>query len=171
VEIINGSGCRADTAAVVVDPDNTYVRVVYSSYLGEVGPEVSPALARGNCQIALNPWYPLGEYTFAVDGVRHEGRISLAQGASSRFRASEFYAGMSPAGPAEQRYTGPLTDGWSVADDRAEVSLVWRPCGAERFLNLSSQIIVQRGSSAADAVSSMALDETRYHLAWRRCGG
>ena len=152
VETIIGSGCSADTAAVVVDPDNTFFRVVYSSYLAETGPEVPRNLARRNCQIALNPRYPLGEYTFAVDLVLHEGRVSLTRGAWTRFRASEYYAGASGAEPANRTIVGPLADRWIVVDEREEKWLVWRPCGCW-WLNLAvrssfSGVATPRGAGA-----------------------
>jgi hypothetical protein len=60
VVTVNGSGCRPNTAAVAVSPDNTAFTVTYSEYLAQVGVGSKPTDFRKNCQLNLRVHVPQG---------------------------------------------------------------------------------------------------------------
>ncbi|ARZ71903.1 DUF4360 domain-containing protein [Streptomyces sp. HU2014] len=172
---VNGSGCPAGTAAVAVAGDNTAFTVTYSDYLAQVGVGSRPTDFRKNCQLGLNIHVPQG-YTYAIAKADYRGFAHLQRGATGLEKASYYFQGMSQTTSVTHRFTGPLSDNWRTTDVTAADALVYAPCGAQRILNVNTELRVGAGTSDTDTTNSfMAMDSTDgsvntlYHFSWKEC--
>ncbi|MGI5214682.1 DUF4360 domain-containing protein [Plantactinospora sp. CA-290183] len=92
-------------------------------------------------------------------------------GASGVSRVSLYFQGGSETTSLTRSLTGPIAEDWVATQNVGPESLVFGPCGEDRYLNINTELRVSAGSSASvsgfvarDAVSS-------YRLLWRRCPG
>ncbi|MEU4213368.1 DUF4360 domain-containing protein [Streptomyces sp. NPDC026206] len=172
---VNGSGCPAGTAAVSVAADNTAFTVSYSSYLAQVGVGSKPTDFRKNCQLGLNVHVPQG-FTYAIARADYRGFAHLERGATGLERASYYFQGMSHTSAVSHRFAGPASDNWQASDVTDVEALVYAPCGAQRILNVNTELRVSAGTSDPSTTNSfMAMDSTDgsvntlYHFAWKEC--
>ena len=174
VATVNGSGCRAGTAAVAVSPDNTSFTVSYSDYLAKVGPGVEPTEFRKNCQLNLRVNIPQG-FTYGIASADYRGFAHLAAGATGLEKASYYFQGMSDTHHAEQPFAGPFSDNWQVTDRTEVGAIVYKPCGEQRNFNINTELRVDAGGSDPSETSFMSMDstdgniETTYHFEWKEC--
>lgn len=171
---VNGSGCKQGTAAVAVAPDKTAFTVTYSDYTARAGAGSLPVDFRKNCQIALNVHVPQG-YTYAIASADYRGFASLKRGATAMERANYYFAGMQGTAQSTHTFRGPLSDSWFANDTTAVSALVYAPCGAQRFLNINTELRVDQGSASPNTTNFMTMDSTDgsintvYQFAWKRC--
>jgi Domain of unknown function (DUF4360) len=173
VATVNGTGCKPGTAAVAVSPDNTAFTVTYSEYIAEAGPSVALTAARRNCQLSVAVNVP-GGYTFAVNKTDYRGYANIAAGASAVQQASYYFQGMSSNQIAvHPTLRGPFADNWQFTDEVPLEALVWHPCGAQRNLNINTEIRLTKGTSTAASYINMdATDSainTIIHYKWDEC--
>ncbi|QLE70702.1 DUF4360 domain-containing protein [Streptomyces rectiverticillatus] len=175
VMAVNGSGCPAGTAAVALAPDNTAFTVTYSKYLAQVGVGAKPTDFRKNCQLGLNIHVPQG-FTYAIAKADYRGFAHLESGAVGMERASYYFQGMSHTTTVSHRFAGPLSDNWQTTDVTDAAEVVYAPCGAQRLLNVNTELRVSAGSSdPSDSTSFMEMDSTDgsvstlYHFTWKEC--
>jgi hypothetical protein len=171
---VNGSGCPVGSAAIAVSPDNTAFTVTYSNYMAQVGVGALPTDFRKNCQMALQVHVPTG-FTYAIVQADYRGYGYLEPGATATQRANYYFQGMSGTSFNTHNFRGPLDDYWQTTDVTPVASLSFAPCGEQRYLNINTELRVNRGSSSANTTSFMAMDsadgsiDTKYHFAWRKC--
>jgi len=168
----NGSGCPPGTTAVDVTSGNDAFVVTYGAYHAQVGVGAGPTDFRKNCQLNVVVRMPEG-YRYAINGVEHRGRVSLAAGASGVQRSNYYYAGVPANASREHRFTGPFDEQWQTVDEFDPASLIFSPCGAVRNLNINTELRVIAGTSDRTTTnSSMTMDSTTssiYHFIWRTC--
>ena len=179
VVTVNGSGCPAGTATVVATSDNSTFVVTYSAYTAQVGVDAKPTDIRKNCQLSLRVTPPQG-FTYAVTRVDYGGWAHLEAGASATAGASYYFQGSSATGYTSHDLTGTLDGAWQAEDTSGTpglASLGSPPCGAQRNLNVDTELRVDAGTSDPDTTTSyVTMDTTRggfhsvYHLAWQQCG-
>jgi Domain of unknown function (DUF4360) len=179
VVTVNGSGCPAGTATVVASSDSSTFVVTYSAYTAQVGVGAKPTDIRKNCLLSLRITPPQG-FTYTVTRVDYGGWAHLEAGASATAGASYYFQGSSATGYASHGLVGPLDGAWQAADTSDTpglASLGSPPCGAQRNLNIDTELRVDAGTSNPDATTSyVTMDTTRggfhsvYHLAWQQCG-
>jgi hypothetical protein len=175
VVTVNGSGCRPNTAAVAVSPDNTAFTVTYSEYLAQVGVGSSPTDFRKNCQLNLRVHVPQG-FTYAIAQADFRGFAHLERGASAQQRANYYFQGHSQTVFSNHQFRGPYSDDWQTTDQVEVGALVYAPCGEERLFNINTELRVNKGTSnGATTTSFIAMDSTDgaintiYHFSWKRC--
>ncbi|WP_067461190.1 DUF4360 domain-containing protein [Actinomadura macra] len=174
VSTVNGSGCRAGTAAVSAASDNTSFTVTYSDYLAQAGGDSKPTDFRKNCQLSLAVHIPQG-FTYAIASADYRGFASLADGASGMERASYYHQGSSQTSSASHIVRGEYSDNWQFTDRTPVSELVWKPCGEDRNFNINTELRVDKGSSSSGETSFMSFDSadgsvrTVYHFAWKEC--
>jgi hypothetical protein len=171
---INGSGCPAGTANVTMLPDNTGFRVTYASFLAQAGGSAGATDFRKNCQLALQIHIPQG-FTYAIARADYRGRAHLAYGATGLQRTNYYFQGSSDNNYVDHRFAGPLDGGWHSTDVTDVTELVFEPCGKVSNLNINTELRVDSGSSAANAVSAMSMSasdgsaDTIVQFQWRQC--
>jgi hypothetical protein len=175
VVTVLGSGCPTGTAAVAVSPDNTAFTVTYSQYTAQVGLGATPTDFRKNCQLNLKVNVPSG-FTYAISEVNYRGFASLASGATGLERANYYFQGSPLTGYISHPFAGPLADDWQANDTVDIAALVFAPCGAQRNLNINTELRVAAGTSDPTKTTSfMTMDSTDgslttiYHFTWLKC--
>lgn len=169
---VNGSGCPPGTAAVDVTSGNDAFVVTYGTYHARVGVGAKPTDFRKNCQLNIIVRVPEG-YSYAINGVEHRGHASLAAGASGVQRSNYYYAGLPTNASRDHGFTGPIDEEWQIIDAFDPASLIFSPCGAERNLNINTELRAIAGNSDPTTTSSsMTMDSTTssiYRFIWRTC--
>ncbi len=175
VVTVNGSGCRAGTAAVAVSPDNKAFTVTYSEYMAQVGVGAKPTDFRKNCQLNLRVNVPQG-FTYGIAQTDYRGFGHLERGATGTERANYYFQGMSETTKKTHTWKGPLSDDWQATDKVEIAAIVYHPCGERRNFNINTELRVSAGSSDPKKTTSfMAMDSTdgaintTYHFSWKRC--
>jgi hypothetical protein len=175
VATVNGSGCRPGTAEVAVAPDNTAFTVTYSEYLAQVGVGAKPTDFRKNCQLSLHVHVPQG-FTYAIARADYRGFASLAKGATAQERANYYFQGSPQTVSSTHSLKGPLEENWQASDVVGIEALVFAPCGAQRYLNINTELRVAAGKSDTKTTTSfVTMDSTDgsistiYQFAWKRC--
>jgi opacity protein-like surface antigen len=170
----NGSGCPRGSADVTASPDNKAFTVTYSKFTAQVGPDSKPTDFRKNCQLALNVHVPQG-YTYAVASTDYRGFARLERGASASESANYYFQGERQNTRIRHNFAGPMDGDWQRTDKVGIRSLSFLPCGEERYLNVNTELRVNRGSSSSRKTSMLTMDstdgnlDTVYHLAWKKC--
>jgi len=170
----NGSGCPRGTAQVTASRDNKAFTVTYSQFTAQVGPDSKPIDFRKNCQLALNVRVPQG-FTYAIAGTDYRGFAHLERGASAYESANYYFQGDRQNSRIRHNFTGPLDGDWLRSDKVGIRSLSFRPCGQQRYLNVNTELRVNKGSSSSRKTSMLTMDstdgniDTVYHLAWKKC--
>jgi hypothetical protein len=166
VVTVNGSGCPASTASVQVSPDNTSFRVVFSGYLAWTGPGAAPTDFRKNCQFSFQIDRPDG-LTYAVEQAEYSGFAQLEDGVTAVQAAHYYFQGDSDTVSTKHEFTGPLSRRWHTTDAFDVAALRFAPCGAQRNLNVNTELRVQPG---AEGLNVMVMDAAiDYQLTWRTC--
>jgi hypothetical protein len=174
VAAANGSGCPWGSADVTVSPDNKAFTVTYSQFTAQTGAGTKPTDFRKNCQLALNVHVPQG-YTFAVAGADYRGYAHLERGASGTESANYYFQGEAQSTQIRHDFPGPADADWQRTDSVGIGSLSFLPCGEERYLNVNTELRVNRGWSSSKATSFLTMDstdgriDTVYHVAWKKC--
>ncbi|MEU0886219.1 DUF4360 domain-containing protein [Lentzea sp. NPDC005914] len=175
VVTVNGSGCKAGTAAVAVSPDNKAFTVTYSDFMAQVGPQALPTDFRKNCQLNLGVNVPSG-FTYGIASTDYRGFAHLERGATALERANYYFQGMSQTEYRQHNYKGPLSEDWQATDKTAVTAIVYHPCGEKRNFNINTELRVATGTSDPTKVTSfISMDstdgsiETTYHFAWKIC--
>jgi hypothetical protein len=167
-----GSGCPANTVGISVSPGNDAFSVTYSAFHAQVGVGSAPTDARKNCQLNMRIRIPQG-YSYAINGLDHRGSAHLEAGASGVQRARYYFSGQAPSTFVAHPFNGPFDDAWQTTDNVDIASLIFSPCGADRNININSELRVSAGTSdTATTNSSMTMDSTTsdiYRFAWREC--
>lgn len=173
---VNGTGCTPGTAAVAVSPDNTAFTVSYSAYTAQVGVGAAATDFRKNCNLNLLVHVPQG-FAYAVASANYRGFASLAAGATATQRANYFFQGQSTSGLIVHNLpNGPFLDDWQTTDTTDIASLVFSPCGAQRNLNINTELRVAAGTSDPKKTTSfVTMDSTdgaittTYVFSWKHC--
>lgn len=174
VVMANGSGCPKDTAYVLPSPDNTAFTVTYNSYIAQVGAGAKSDEFRRNCQLALNVLVPQG-YTFAIARADYRGYARLQDGAWGYEQNNYYFQGDSHTARSRHDFRGYYDNDWQVSDTVGMESLVWRKCGALRYLNINTELRVGIGTSDPKLNSQLTMDSTDtsistvYHVSWKKC--
>jgi hypothetical protein len=170
----NGSGCPIGSADVTVSPDNTAFTVTYSQFMAQTGAGTKPTDFRKNCQLALNVHVPQG-FTYAVAGADYRGFAHLERGATGSQTANYYFQGEPQTTRIRHDFTGPIDNDFQRTDSVGIGSLSYLRCGEERFLNVNTELRVNRGWSNPKTTSFLTMDstdgrlDTVYHVAWKKC--
>ena len=171
----NGSGCPWGSAVVTVSPDSKAFTVSYSEFTAQVGVGAKPIDFRKNCQLALNVRVPQG-YTYAVAGIDYRGFAHLERGASATQTSYYYFQGETHTSRIRHNFEGPADGNWQRNDNVGISSLSYLPCGEQRYLNVNTELRVNRGWSDTKRTTSMlTMDstdgnlDTVYHVAWKKC--
>jgi hypothetical protein len=175
VVTVNGSGCPAGTAAIAMSTDNTAFTVTYSKYQALVGIGATSTDLRKNCQLNLIVHVPTG-FTYAITSVDYRGYASIAKGATATERANYYFQGNTATAYTSHTFTGAYDNDWLTSDTVPIASQVWSPCGAQRNLNINTELRVAAGTSNTKTTTSMIVMDstdgainTIYHFGWNKC--
>jgi len=172
----NGSGCPGAMATATMSPDNTAItiRVGNLDYTALVGVGATRTDWRKNCQLNLSVHVPTG-FTYAITSAEYHGFASLATGASAMTLANYYFQGQSQTVYARHSLTGPFADEWQTTDWIDLSALIYAPCGAQRNLNVNTELRAMAGTSDTRTTTSLiSMGDDSYamailHLGWGTC--
>ncbi|HEX8348260.1 MAG TPA: DUF4360 domain-containing protein [Actinoplanes sp.] len=169
VVTVNGSGCPAGAGTAVLSADREFVTVTSPAYFAQAGGTARPIDFRRNCQFSVQVTRPAG-WTFAVSEVQSSGYAFLAAGATGVSRVSFYFQGFTPTTARTNTFEGPWADAWRTTDTIEPAARTFLPCGAQRNLNVNTELRVLR-DAANPSVSSFMVrgEQTGLRLTWREC--
>ena len=191
--VTGGSGCPNGTVTESISDDRQAFTLIFDEFYAEVydGKKMDTRF----CQINLTLHVPSGwQYSLATFDYR--GYAYLEEGAAATQRASYYFTG---DGQTTTFQTAIEHDGYDfddiyqISDTIGMASVVWSPCGAERALNVKTQLQLtnkyhprnnpdayhkrrnRRGVKGAygymstDSADGHIEQVIRFGLWWRRC--
>jgi hypothetical protein len=174
----NGTGCRnggSDATGRLYDTNNDGLpdqfEVLFSTYIAEQGPDVSPAQRRKNCNMTVQLFLPQG-FQFSIANVLYLGFADLPGGVSGTQRSEYEFINLSNRVRLQTLINGPYTDNYRREDVLGVASRVWSPCGTNAPLSIRSEVFLTGPRSLP---ASMTLDQVTgkvtqiYGLTWKRC--
>jgi hypothetical protein len=196
VQVI-GSGCGATADySVSISPDKTAFTIGYSAYAVYSGIDPSTDKPhklidnRKNCLFGVRVNQPDG-FTFGIAETDMRGYMSLRPRSNPLAILSFWFQGQAPTltithalrNNAYDLFGNPVsfplgTDtqdfvSWQTTDITPVATLVFNPCGAQRNLEVDTQLQVNRDAGEDESVAGAdATDgsiQTVFHLAWATC--
>lgn len=166
-----GTGCPAGSASTTLSPDQKSLSIIFDSFLVEAGGSTGKSLDRKNCSIAIPVHVPQG-YSISIIDIDYRGFNSLPRGATSRFTAEYFFAGMQ--GPKAVRdFRGGLDEEYIIQNKLGLGATVWSNCGADVNLRVNTSLMVRNSSKREEALTTIDSADINgglvYHIAWKRC--
>jgi hypothetical protein len=171
-----GSGCPQGSVSGRVQAGRDGMMVLFDEFVAEVGPGAPFSAKRKNCQLNIDLDYSSG-WSYAVKSMNYNGYVSLERGVTASIQASLYFQGSASTATIRKSLTGPLDRNYVIRDSLGNSSAVWSPCGAQRSLNINTQILLSNSGnsrrSGLIAVSSDAGDLPggvgNLTLMWKRC--
>lgn len=168
VATANGSGCPGATATAEVQPDDSSFTVDFDGYFAWAGGDAPATAFRRNCQFSFQISGPEG-LTYAVDRADYSGFALLSAGVTGLQSTRYYFQGSSATAVASQTFTGPFADSWEVSNTFGPATRVYAPCGAERNLNVNTELRLRPLPATAD-LNILVLDPSlTLHLTWQAC--
>lgn len=168
-----GSGCPAGSVATNTSPDRQAFTVLFDQYIAEVGPGVPFNQKRKNCQLNVDLDFP-GGWSYSIVTVDYRGYVALEQGVKGTQQSSYYFQGQGSTGTLKTPMFGPIDQNYQIRDTLGLQALVWSPCGAQRSLNINSQLILDNSArpSAHGLLTNDSIDfqsKLIYGIQWQRC--
>lgn len=172
-----GSGCPAGTVSTNISPDSQAFTLLFDSYVVDNSPGQPLSQTRKNCQISADLAYPTG-WSFAIRSATFRGVARLQAGQAAQISAVYYYAGAGLTSRYTVNVRGPLEAEWEASDALGDASLTWSPCGANRALNMNTQMRLTSASPRAYGKVSVGhlfdwlpdtSPATQFNFIWRRC--
>jgi hypothetical protein len=136
-----GTGCPKDAESYSVDiaPDGQVFTVTFNQYEASIA--AGEAVRASDCQLNVKVNMPQG-LTFAVQSFSYGGYVFLENPGMRASQQSWYYYSGAPVLSTRGKTTwfGPVDTDYLVTDTVATTDLVWKPCGAERSLQVPTKI-------------------------------
>ena len=169
-----GSGCPAGSVAENLSDDLTAFTLLFDDYVAEVGPGISRREARKNCQINLDLKFPQG-WSYTLFEVDYRGYVGIDRGVTALQSSRYYFQGNRHSCKFDTKFYGSMDDDYEIHDTVAASALVWSPCGANRSLNINTQVRLasrKRGATGIITMDSVDGQVTQlYGIKWKRCPG
>lgn len=168
-----GTGCPAGSVAENVAPDQQAFTLLFDSYVAEVGPGVPLASKRKNCQLAIDLDFPQG-WSYTIFTVDYRGYLSLQRDVTGIQQSKYYFQGSAATGTLRTQFNGPTDRDYQVRDTLGLSAVVWSPCGAQRALNINTEVRLDnaRNRGGAGLMTIDSIDGQLKHIygiKWRRC--
>ena len=167
-----GSGCPAGTVASDVSEDAQAFTLLFSNYVAEAGPGIPLSAGRKACNLLINLHVPAG-WSYSIIDVDYRGYAKLDYGTVGE-QLSEYYFSGRQGPTLSTTIRGPFDDDYLINDRLGISETVWSPCGANRALNIKTQVRVSASGSRRALITTDSIDGElrtlyRYGLVWHRC--
>ncbi|MFI0487510.1 DUF4360 domain-containing protein [Actinomadura sp. 9N215] len=171
---VHDSGCPVGTVWAAPLAGKDAFTVIYSDYLAQAGGWSDPLDARKKCQVVVQVSVPQ-DVTYAISSSEHRGFAQLESGANATLKVGSYFQGQPPGGMVPYSMSGSYDDIWYHTYRRPMDQFVFKPCGEDPNVVLTTELRVDKGTSDPSKVSFIAMDytgegpRTTYHLAWKSC--
>jgi hypothetical protein len=164
-----GTGCPSGSASVTLSPDQKSLSIIFDSFMVES--DRHRRIDRKNCNIAIPVHVPQG-YSISIIDTDYRGFVSLPRGATARFSAEYFFAGI--VGPKIDRtFSGRQDTDYIVRAPIGVEALVWSGCGADVNLRVNTSMMARTNSAGETTLATVDSADFNagivYHLQWKRC--
>ncbi|MFI0366320.1 DUF4360 domain-containing protein [Actinomadura sp. 1N219] len=173
IEIVsaNGSGCAGGTVAARMADDFEVLSLAFADYTAQAGGSSAPADARKDCRLSLKMDLRKN-FSYAVRATDYRMTSEVQSGARAILKADHNFQGNPQNEMKTYQIPGPGGGTYQFTDKPSQP--VWKPCGAEPTLDISTELRVIRGfdRSKVDSVSMSSFDgsvKQTYHLEWKPC--
>jgi hypothetical protein len=168
-----GTGCPAGSVMEDISSDYKAFTLLFDDYVVEAGPDVSRREMRKACQINVDLKFPQG-WSYSIMDVDYRGYVSLDRGVTGVAQSNYYFQGQRGSARLKTTFRGPVDDDYEYRDKLGVSALVWSPCGANRSLNIKSQIRLdnRRNRNGSGLLTLDSIDgEVKhiYGIRWRRC--
>ena len=167
-----GSGCPAGSVAENLSDDYRAFTLLFDSYFAELGPLVPRSDNRKNCRINVDLSFPQG-WSFSIVELDYRGYVSLDRNVSAVQQSDYYFQGQRGSARLTSSFYGPEDRDYEFRDTLGVTASVWSPCGANRALNISTQVrLASRDRRASGLITLDSIDGQVTHiygLRWRRC--
>jgi hypothetical protein len=170
----NGSGCRPDTTAIDVSPDEEAFSISYSTYIAFAGNGSKPKDQRKDCGITIRLNVPQ-HWTYAIASVDYRGYAQLDRNASTVLDVRYKFQGHGPQTTRQHPFATVMADNWQVTDVIRGEDRVFGPCGRDRKFDIDTELRIDAPNGPNTPISFIAMDTTdgefssTYRLAWKKC--
>lgn len=169
-----GNGCPEGSVASDIATDFTALTLIFSKFVAEVGPTVSPVEKAKQCRINFNLEIPSG-WQFTIFQVDYRGFADLDAGTAGLHSASYFFADTASIRrvKAVQKFTAPFEGDFESHHKIGFTSNLWSRCSVNQTLVLDTSLALEALSGKQAVLSLDSIDaeahKQKFHLAWRRC--
>lgn len=166
-----GSGCPAGSVSQLLSDDAKAFTLLFDSYVAEAGPGMPLSMSRKNCQIAVDLRFPQG-WSYSIFTVDYRGYAKLDPGTTGQQVSSYYFAGQTKTGNLRTNFYGPTERDYQIRDTLGLDALIWSPCGANRALNMNTQVRVTASGRQRALLTIDSLDGELKHIygiKWKRC--
>lgn len=168
-----GTGCPAGTVAENLSDDGQAFTLLFDEYVAEVGPGISRKESRKNCVVNLDLKFPQG-WSFTIMEVDYRGYVSLDSRIKAEQKSDYYFQGQRGSAALKTAFTGPIDEDFELNDTLALSALVWSPCGANRSLNIKTQVRLNnsRNRRGSGIITTDSIDGELtqvYAIKWKRC--
>jgi hypothetical protein len=134
-----GSGCPAGTVAQNISPDRQAFTLLFDSYIAQVGAGVPFTEKRKNCQINVDLDFPNG-WSYSLLTLDYRGYVALEPRVTGLQQSRYYFQGSSASATLKSTFRGPMDQNYQFRDTLGLSAVVWSPCGAQRALNINSEL-------------------------------
>ncbi|GBG68021.1 hypothetical protein CBR_g1141 [Chara braunii] len=163
-----GDGCPAGSAEGAVSDDGQAITMMFSKYTASTDAGLDGL--RKKCTVTVNLSYPPG-FRFHLGTVTMRGYAKLDAGTNGTAQTSYYISGLPGTAKANRVITGSFNDNYEFTDQFGV--LVYSKCNVVRDLNLNSEVRVNAGDPAKNAlmtVDSQDLKLTQeFAIIWESC--
>ena len=167
-----GTGCPAGSVAENISPDRQAFTVLFDQYQASTGPGVSFTEKRKNCMLNVDLDFPQG-WSYSLFTVDTRGYVSLEPGVSATQQSSYYFQGQMGTASMATPMNGPIDQNYEVRDDLTATALIWSPCGAQRALNINTEVrVTSFNPNAQGLITVDSIDgqfKLIYGIQWQRC--
>lgn len=169
----NGTGCPVGSVAVELAPDRTAFTMLFSEFVAQAGPGISPSQWRRNCQINFDLFVPSG-WSYSVATVDFRGFVQLDPGVVGTQTATYYFSNQLQQASFDTVFVGPKDQDYLIRDEVGVENLVWSRCGETRPANINTSVRVNnrqnpRGSGMMTTDSIDGQIKQIFRIYWRRC--
>lgn len=176
VEIDNisygGTGCPAGSVSENVSDDYQAFTLLFDEYVAEIGPGISRREARKACQITVDLKFPQG-WSFTIMDVDYRGYASLDRKVTGTQQSDYYFQGQRGSARLTTNFRGEMDEDYEINDKLGLSAVVWSPCGANRALNIKTQVrLASRDRRASGLMTVDSVDGELshvYNIKWKRC--
>jgi len=168
-----GTGCPAGSVAENVSPDLQAFTLLFDNYVAQTGPGVPFSEGRKNCQLNIDLDFPQG-WTYTLFTVDYRGYVALDPGVTALQQSTYYFQGQPASGHLRTNMVGPTDRNFQITDQLGIAALVWAPCGAQRSLNINTEVRTSNmaNPSGQGLITTDSIDgglQQIYGIQWRRC--
>ncbi|GAA4239561.1 DUF4360 domain-containing protein [Actinomadura meridiana] len=168
-----GSGCPVGSTWASILSDSKMLRVEYDRFAARSGGSSIPPDHRKTCKVVLKLNVPK-EFTYAISSSYDSGYAAIEDGAKATVKLGYSFQNVPPP-DVTHTVSGHFKDDWEFRNNPPADSIIWKPCGEDQNLQITSELTVDQGTSDPSKLNFIGMEPMAdshhhfYNLAWKTC--